>query len=96
VKPTIPWSPGVRPVPSELRLTAVEDGNPDVRGCEDASSDARNGASRVWLRTCSKPRPSIRSRQARAQGSIWSTPSNPETPSACIREGTRSASEALP
>ena len=44
VKPTRPWAPGVRPVPSEVRLVAVVDGTPAVPGTWSSSRLARYGA----------------------------------------------------
>ena len=44
VKPTIPWVPGVSPVPKDVRLVAVVDGTPAVIGLLPASRPERYGA----------------------------------------------------
>ncbi len=44
VKPTSPWVPGVRPVPSEVRLVAVVDGTPAVPVELPSTSEERYGA----------------------------------------------------
>ncbi len=44
VNPTRPWAPGVRPVPSEVRLVAVVDGTPAVAGAWSTSRLERYGA----------------------------------------------------
>ena len=60
VKPTRPWPPGTRPVPSEVRLVDVVDGTPAVPMVEPASKEERYGAASAWRSSRLAPRPSIR------------------------------------
>jgi hypothetical protein len=96
VYPTIPCSPGVRPVPSELTLTAVVDGNPVVSGSAPSTCETRKGAAARWRRSISQPSPSTSSRQTRDSEPGTSEHADPGTPSAPSSDGTRSASDACP
>src|SRR6185295_12572425 len=60
VKPTRPWAPGTRPVPSEVRLVAVVDGTPAVTTLSGVCSEDRYGAAWAWAARRSAPRPSTR------------------------------------
>ena len=96
VKPTMPCSPGVLPVPMEAMLTAVVEGKPAVSEEPLSSKPARKGAFSRFARTSSQPSPSTRSRQALATGSMPSAFGKPPTPSAASREGVRSLSAERP
>src|SRR3954447_10193186 len=60
VKPTTPWTPGVSPVPSDVRLVAVVDGTPEVPAASGVSNEDRYGAASACAASRSAPSPSTR------------------------------------
>jgi hypothetical protein len=98
VKPTTPWAPGVRPVPSEVRLVAVVDGTPAVATDSDVSREDRYGAACAYDARRSAPSPSTRKTTyagAGGRSSVAALPGGAE-PSAIETAGRTSARERDP
>src|SRR4051794_32640588 len=101
VKPTTPCSPGVSPVPSDVRLVAVVEGTPEVPVASGVSKEDRYGA--AWACPASRParRPPTRKTTyagpcggASAGGSVDQP--GPRAPSANATAGSTSASDLPP
>ncbi len=92
----MPWVPGGRPVPSELRLVTVVAGNPAESACPDRASSARNGAAAGLARSSSQPMPSMTTRQARSAAARRRGLASPSMPSEASTEVARSASVLSP